>query len=461
MSGLIVQEDVSVDPKGPVDKGEIRRGLIALALPSMGEYILKMMVGAVDTAFVGRLGAEQLAVSGLSWMLLFFCTMPLFGMNTGLSAIVARHWGAKRFKEAGRVAGQALILNMIAGVLVTVVLIVFAPKLLKILGASPYVVETGSRFLRIISSSFIFSVMMFASHAILKASGDTKTPMFVIGFVNVLNIGLDYCLIYGKFGFPEHGVIGVAEASALVRVIGAVISFGGLFLRFFRIYVTPEDFARIDLGIMKSVIRIGGPSMIEYAFFSTAMTAFTWIMIRLGTDALATHNVMIQAESFSFMPGIGFSTATGILAGQSLGANRPDKARATGLEGAKMGAVLMGTIGLIFILFPEFIIRIFTDSPAVLDIGTHTLRVIGMVQPLQGMMFCLYGALRGAGDTKTTMKISLAGLWLVRVPVAYLLGVTLGAGVAGVYGGMCMDIAFKGWILLLRFRQKGWEEIKV
>ena len=312
---------------GPVDQNALRKQLVTLALPSIAEYMLKMMVGVVDTIFVGRLGPQALAVSGLSWAIIFYCYMPMWGMNAGVAAVVSRYWGAGEYKKARRAAGQALLLNLIMPLVVSILLIIWGKDFLRLLGASPDVVKMGSRFLGVLISTTLFTGMTFGAQAILKATGDTRSPMFITGAVNILNVGLDYCLIYGKFGFPAHGVIGAAEASAVVKLLGAVLAVGGLFFGLFRIKVSPSDFARIDKDMMSRIVRIGWPSMMEHGFFSAASTAFTWVITSLGTTALATHSVLIHAESFSFMPGIGFSVASGIIVGQSLGAGNREKAR--------------------------------------------------------------------------------------------------------------------------------------
>jgi len=449
------------NPGDPLERRAIRKQLVSLALPSIADYLLKMMVGVVDTIFVGRLGPQALAVSGLSWAILFYCYMPMWGMNAGVSAVVARYWGAGEYDKARRAAGQALMLNLLMPLVVTVMLVIWGKDFLRLMGATPNVVEMGGRYLGVLVSTTIYAGMMFGAQAILKATGDTRSPMLITGIINILNVGLDYCLIYGKFGFPAHGVIGAAEASAIVKLLGAFLAVGGLFIGVFKIKVTPSDFARIDWDMMKRIIRIGWPTMMENGFFSLASTAFTWVITSLGTTALAAHTVILRAESFSYMPGIGFSIASGIIVGQSIGAGNREKARMAVWESIKMGSLIMGSMGVVFFFVPHLVIRIFTDSPEVIAQGVETLRILAIIQPVQGLMFCLLGSLKGAGDTAATMKISMVGLWLIRVPGAYVLAVLLGLGVTGAWVAMCLDIAFKAMWLLRRYRHGGWLDVKI
>jgi putative MATE family efflux protein len=197
-------------------------------------------------------------------------------------------------------------------------------------------------------------------------------------------------------------------------------------------------------------------------FYSISSAVVIWIIARLGTEQIAAHNVLLRAESLSFMPGIGFTIAAGIVVGQALGEKNPEKARVAAWESIKIGIALMGTMGLIFFLFPRLIVGMFTNDPQVLSIGSAALMVVGIIQPVQALMFVLSGALKGAGDTKTSMIISFCGLWFIRAPFAYLFGSVMGLGVVGVWGGgMCLDIAFRAFLYYRRFLGDKWVKIKV
>lgn len=440
---------------------ELRKSIIALALPSMGEHILKMTIGVVDTAFVGRLSPEALAVSGLSWSILFFFSMLAFGMNTGATAVVARLLGGEKNEETKKAAGQSIVLNLTFTTVITIIIMVFAERFFILLGAEPEVIKTGARFLRILTTTYVFSGLMLGAHSIIKASGDTKTPMKIFAAVNALNIFLDYCLIFGKLGFPRHGVLGSAEASALVRVPGAFLAFGGIMLGWYGIKLKFKHFFPVSWKMIGRVVRIGGPATVESMVFSSATVAFVWIVTQLGTEPLAAHNVLLRAESFSFMPGIGFMVAAQIAVGRALGEGDREKTDFLAWESVKMGSIIMGFMGVIFFTIPHLFIKIFTDSPEVIRLGAHTLRIISIIQPVQGLMFVLMGILKGAGDTRTTMKFSIVGMWAIRVPLAYLFAIVLNLGVAGAWAGMCIDIAMRALFYLHRFRGKEWAEIEV
>ena len=446
---------------GSIDIPSLRKKIISLALPSIGEFMLWMAVGIVDLAFVGRMGPDATASAGMAWQIVWFVSMIFMGINRGTSAIVARYTGAKDRKSSELAAGQAMLISVLVSFFATFIFTEFAERLFVILRASPEVIKLGAAYIRILSSSYIFSNMIMCANNALKGAGDTKTPMLVAGFMTVLNIFLDYSMMFGKFGFPAHGVLGSAEASAIVTFLGALLVVGGMFLGKFRVKLTPENFIAINPEMITRIIKIGMPNSVEHFIWSGSSAIILWMVAGMGVIPLAVDNILLKAESFSYMPGIGFSIAAGVIVGQALGEKNRMKARTAAWESIKIGMWIMGSMGVCFLLFPRFVIRIFTDDPELLTMGAQTLMVVALIQPVQAVLFVLNGVLNGAGDTKATMFISLLGITFVRVPLAYLFGITMGMGVAGVWGAICLDVAVRTYIVYRRFRGDEWMKVKV
>jgi len=444
-----------------IDIPGLRRTILSLAIPSIGEFLLLMSIGIVDLAFVGRLGANATASTGMAWQLIWLLNMVFIGVNRGTLALVARYTGARDKESAQSAAAQSLLISIISSFFISMFILTFAEDLFRILGASPEVMKIGAPYIRILSCAYIFNIMLMCANTSLKGAGDTRTPMLITGLLVILNIFLDYGLIFGKFGLPAHGALGSAEASAMVTALGAFLSVGGLFFGWFRIRVTPDSFARLKWNMIGKILRVGLPVSLEHLFWSGAAAVLLWMVANMGTVPLAVHNILMKAESFSYMPGIGFSIAAGVVVGQALGEGNEKKARVSAWESVKIGMWIMGSMGLLFLLLPRFIVGIFTDQPQVLSIGAYSLMVIAIIQPVQAMLFVLLGAFKGAGDTKATMNISLLGMSLVRVPFAYLLGVTLGFGVTGIWAAVCLDVAFRAYLCYRRFQGDDWMKVKV
>jgi putative MATE family efflux protein len=315
-------------------------------------------------------------------------------------------------------------------------------------------------YLRIASSIFALSALMFVGNACLRGAGDTRTTMMVMGIVNVLNIAVAWTAINGPFGLPKLGVAGSALGAAVGRAAGGLLVViillkgrSGLKLDF--------QGWRLDLEIIKRVLRVGLPTGVERLFMRFGMMVFMRAVAGLGTIAVAAHAVALRAESLSFMPGFGFAVAGTTLVGQGLGARDPKRAERSGYLTYQMAASLMTVMGLIFILFPRSLIGLFTDDQAVIQMALTPLRIIGFVQPLLAAAMVFPGSLRGAGDTRFPMVITSATIWIFRVPAAVFLGLTLGMGLPGAWIGMATDLATRGIIFFLRFRSGRWKLAKV
>jgi putative MATE family efflux protein len=443
------------------DRGKLRKTIFGLALPTLGENILRMTIGIAEVMIVGRIGAEAIATVGLSWSLMFFFIMITFAVNHGATAIVARYVGAKEDQNAREAAGQSLVLSFLLGAVITAFMLVYAEKLFIIMKAEGQVLAMGPFYLRILASTFIADTLMASSNAVLRATGNTKTPMKIVGAVNIINIFLAYSLVYGKFGFPEYGVMGAAYATASVRFLSLILSFGGLLFGWYNLKLTHKNLYPIQLETQKKIFNISWPLIVEQLLYSSASMAFIRIISSLGTNPLAVNNVLLRAESLAYMPGLSFAVAATVMVGQSLGENDKEKAEASAWESAKLGMLIMGLIGSLFFFIPEKVVGMFTNDPAVFDEAVKILRVVAFIQPIQGLMFVLLGVFKGAADTRTTMIITIVGMWLIRVPASYLFCNVMKAGVAGAWAGMCLHIAIAALWAMIHYKKGKWRDIKV
>ncbi len=438
----------------------IRHDVLRLALPAMGEQLLSMMVGIVDTFLVGHLGAASLAAVGLAnqWV---FMAMMLFGaIATGSTALIARFIGAREPDQANEVLRQSILLGALIGLLATLLGLSFAQQAVALLGAEQDVIGLGTSYLRVVSSIFFFSTLMFIGNACLRGAGDTRTPLFVMLVVNALNIIVAWTAINGPFGLPQLGVVGSALGAATGRLVGGLLVIGILLRGRADIQLKLANL-RPDWALIRRILRIGLPSGLEQFLFRTGHMVFARILAELGTIAYAANQVAMNGWSLSFMPGFGFALAATTLVGQSLGAEDPEGAQRRGYTAYRMGAALMGTVGLIFLLFPAQIVGFFTNDPQVIALGTMPLRMVGLIQPLLAASMIFTGGLRGAGDTRWPMIVTGGSIWLVRLPLAYLFALVLDWGLAGAWSALALDLSLRGLLNFLRFRGGRWKTIKV
>jgi MATE family multidrug resistance protein len=438
----------------------IRRDVLNLALPAMGEQLLSMMVGIVDTFLVGHLGAAPLAAVGLANQWVFMATMLFGAIATGSTALIARFIGAREPDQANEVLRQSILLGALIGMIATLLGSSLAQHAVTLLGAQQDVIGLGTSYLRVVSSIFFFSTLMFIGNASLRGAGDTKTPLFVMLVVNGVNIVVAWTAINGPFGLPQLGVVGSALGAATGRLVGGLLVIGILLRGRANIRLRLANL-RPDGALIRRILRVGLPSGLEQLLFRTGHMVFARILAELGTVAYAANQVAMNGWSLSFMPGFGFALAATTLVGQSLGAEDPEGAQRRGYTAYRMGAALMAAVGFAFLLFPAQIVGFFTNDPQIIAIGTMPLRMVGLIQPLLAASMVFSGGLRGAGDTRWPMMITGGSIWLVRLPLAYLFALVLGWGLPGAWTALALDLSLRGLLNFLRFRGGRWKTVKV
>ncbi|HHY09854.1 MAG TPA: MATE family efflux transporter, partial [Firmicutes bacterium] len=322
---------MALEPQTAAQRDELRKRVVGLAWPAIVENLLHTMVGIVDTAMVGRLGAASLAAVGLGNQIFNIGLTVFAALATGSTALVARHIGAREPKQAGEVARQSLILGVFVSGTVMLLLLFTAKDLLGFLfrRTEAAVLELGASYVRIVALVVIFNYFLIVINAILRGAGDTKTPMRITALVNVINIIGNTIFIYGVGPIPALGVAGAALGTAVAQACGGVLAFIVL-LRNEALGISLADSFWPDSAIIRRIANIGIPAGVEQGIMRVGQLFYTMVVSSLGTVAYAAHQVALNAESLSFMPGAGFATASTTLVGQNLGALRPADAEESG-----------------------------------------------------------------------------------------------------------------------------------
>lgn len=448
---------------------ERRRRVFRLALPAVGEQVLNTLVGLADTFLVGHLSitaAQQLGYTssvalagvGLANQIVWLCTVFFMAVSVGSTAVIARARGAGDTVLINRALRQSLILGLVMGTLTTIAGVTLAEPAVQLLGAGPDVLPQAASFLRIAATTFLPASLLFIGTAALRGVGDTRTPLLVMLGVNVVNIVVSWLLINGNLGMPVLGVDGAAIGSAIARGGGGLVLMWLLWRG--RGVLKLSLNLRPDREIMSRIVQIGLPSGAEQLVFQGALLIFVRFINQLGTVAYAAHNVVLNIESLSFLPGMGYAVAASTLTGMALGARKPDEAEANAYEALWQGGLMMSLLGLVMIIFPHQLIALFAADPAVADTGATAMRLAGLFQPFLAMNFILSGALRGAGDTRWPLYTKIISTWGIRLPVMLLL-LSMSFGLTGVWIAMALDFAAQSFLALWRFRKGNWKRMRV
>jgi putative MATE family efflux protein len=438
----------------------IRKAIFQLAWPTIVAGLLENIATTVDLIMVGRLGAAEVASVGLCGMIYWVLSALAIGLSVSAMAVVARSAGGGARDEASRALGQTITLAIATSVVVAAVTILLAPHIFTLFGVEPDVGALSVRYIRILSLGMVFFGIGQVASGALRGAGDTRTPMFVGFMANIIHILVNYVLIFGKFGLPALGVSGAA--------IGTVASFAvtsGMYLFLFfgrrlALTLTRQDFAW-DANRLRQATRLGLPAAAEQIVLQLGLLIYVKFIVDFGTVALSAYQVGMRVLALSFIPNMGFSTAAAALIGQNLGAGQKPEAKQAGWICTWWAIVSMCSIGVIYILLSRPLAAIFVTDPEVIELGALFIRIVGYCQIGMAIHFTLAGALRGAGDTRWPLLITVIGMYGCRIPATWILTHFLGAGLLATWNLLFLDYAVRIVGILLRYGRGKWLDTKV
>jgi putative MATE family efflux protein len=438
-----------------IDKTKHKK-ILGISLPAAFNSLLNMLQVIVDLIMVGTISAFAVAAVGLGLQSLMFLFAILTLFEIGTNALVSRFYGAKKMTQASLALGTLLRFALLTSLAILPIWYFGASHLYVLFGTDQEVIALGSNYVQILTLMLPFVVMKLVMVSALNAIGDTKTPMYVKIASIVLNIILNYLLIFGHYGFPVLGVAGAAIATVIVNVIEFMVY---LFLYLNRKTAFVPMF-RLSQNILKRTLKVGLPASIERSLTFASFMLFTAIITQYGTEALAGYQIGLRIEGIAFMPGIGFTIAAMALMGQGLGAKRPEQSREDILLVLKYATALMFSLSFFMIFTPEYMVQFFTNDVQTIEEASLYLQIVGLSQIPLAFNFVLSGALRGAGDSKRTLRINLTSLWLVRIIPAFVLSWYF-EDIIWVYIAMISDTFVKGICLWKAFDKGEWQKIKV
>lgn len=436
--------------------------VLEIALPAVGEMILYMLVWVVDTAFVGNYGGNN-AVSAVGFSSeIIYTTLNMFvamGIGVGITTMVAQNIGANNKDKAEEFLSQGLILGIIMAFLLTFILGMFSDQILSLLGTKEPVLSSASAFMKIVSIGAFFNMVNGMLNSALRGTGNTIIPLIVSIIIIVVVIPLDWILIFGKLGMPEMGVRGSAIATTTGYIIGFL--FLGVYFKYFSSFkFRVKYFKKINREYIGKIVRLALPSGLQEGAFSISRLITISFIMFLGTTAFAANQITTQIESISYMPGWGFAVAATALVGQRIGAKDFKTAREYAKISMVLGVGIMLICSLMFLVIPEFLMKIFIKERETIELGKMCLMVAAIEQPFMALSMVLGGALKGAGDARTPFTLALISSWLIRVPLMYVVIYVLHLGVVYVWVVTAVQWTFEGMAMYYMFKRKSsrWEE---
>ncbi len=457
----VIQQAISVEQREELTVQDARHDVLHLAWPSVVEQLLIQLFSMVDMMMVGGVGPAAIAAIGLTNQPVFLAMAAFMALNVGTTALVARFVGAGDVEEANTAARQSLIIITVLGLLATIMLYSFAEPVVLFMGAEEDAIGYALTYLRMIALGFIPQTIGMSVTAMLRGSGDTRTPMRYNLIANLVNVVGNILLINGYLGFPRWGVFGAALATTIGRVVGMILALHAISSgkSILRISLKDKFAPRFDL--IQRIIKVGAPAMLEQLVMRFGMVTYTRVVSGLGTMVYAAHQIGMNIVGLSFTPGMGFGMAATSLVGRSLGRKRPDWAETYGWQTRRIGTMVATFMGFVFFFGGGYLAALYTDDPDVIKNAATALKIIALVQPLQSTQFILAGALRGAGDTRWPLISTLVGVVFVRVALATLFVNVLDWNLPGAWLAMAIDQCTRSMFIYFRYRSGHWKTARV
>lgn len=443
-------------------KTGLTKEIMVLAMPLIFQSLSYVLLGVTDTFFVAQVGTDAVAAVGLAGVL-FFAILILFRSTASSSIVfVGRFHGANDAANVGRYVWNVLSVVMLLS-LVSLCLPWVYTFLFQFASTddAPMVRELGTTYLRIRAFEVPFAMFSAVVWGFLVGRGDSRTPMILSWIQVLINVFLDWVMVPGNLGFPAMGVAGAAYATLISTVTHSILSAVILWNRENRWQYKTAQFRFASLKELREVFRVGLPMGLGDFFDIAAFSVFFAMIGRLGTETLAANNIALQYMSISFTLGVAIAQACSSLVAQYLGAKEPKQAERVGYRAMFLGMVVMGLVGMAYLIAPRFLMSLFSDDPTVIQAGVIILTLVAFYQVIDGLTIVLGGALNGAGDTTFTMVARAVMAWVVFVPSVYVLIFVFKTGIGGAWAGAFLFLLGLAILYFWRFRSGRWKLINL
>ena len=447
---------------GKEDKATYKR-IFHMTWPAFIELFLASLFGVIDLAMVGNLEepAAQVAGVGITGQPFNLLIAIFAAVNVGTTALVSWSYGAGERKRMSFVAWQAILFNGALGVVMMVIGLLLNRPVLGLMSPYEDVVGYGVIYMRIICWGLPFQAITMCVNAALRGCGQTRIPMFYNVGSNLIDVFLNYAMVYGKFGFPAMGIAGAALSTSIVRAMACIAALSVLiFWKNSPIRIRLREHWKPDLKTMKEMIMIGLPAAGEQFVMQTGLMLYQIVIAQLGKYAQSAHQVACSINGMAWSISQAFSVCTSALVGQSLGANDPEQARRYTLFTRRLARVFTAVAAVLFIIFARPLAYLFIRDKTVVDIAVPVLWVVAAVQYVQSALMCTSGALRGAGDTMYPLYASLLGIWCFRLIVAYVFVMYFHWGLVGAWCAFFGDQVIRSVFINRRFKSGKWLEVR-
>ena len=437
-------------------QGSLGVALFILSVPMIIEMFAESLFAVVDIFFVAHLGANAVAVVGITESMMYLIYSVAIGLSVGATAMVARRIGEKDPDGAAKAATHAIYIGLVVSGILVIIGVIFAAHFLGLMGAEEHVITEGVNFTRIMLGGNIVVMFLFLLNAIFRGAGDAAIAMRVLWLANILNIILSPCFIFGLLFFPKLGVEGAAVGTTIGRGLGVLFAAYYMFRGEKRFHIHAGHW-KIDFEQIGRLVKVSAPAILQFFIQTASWIGLVRVITGFSTQAVAGYQIGIRIVIFALLPSIGLSNAAATLVGQNLGAARPDRSEKAVWTAAFYNVIVQTSIGILFVMFSEQIAGIFTNEPEVLAYASNALHIIAYGFFFYAIGMVLETAFNGAGDTWTPTYLNLFIFWLFEIPLAYTLAYHFNMGPQGVFWSITIAFSALAIVAAILFRRGRWK----
>ncbi len=456
-----LNQNLNKDNEAFLNRKDLISRTLRIAWPSATEAFLISVIGAIDMMMVGRLGKNAIAAIGITNQPKFILLAAILALNIGVTVIISRRKGQLRQDLAHLTLQNSVMLSLILSVGFSIIGIVFARPFLLLAGAESVYLDMSVRYLRIILLGNVFLGVALTINAAQRGVGNTFIAMKTNIIANLVNVMMNYFLIYGIWIFPRLEVTGAAIATTIGHFVAFLIALRSIRKKNGYLFMSYKEATKFDKETLATIYNISKAAFIEQVFIRIGFLTYIRAVAGLGTVALATHQIVTNIMVISFSIGDGLSIANSSLTGQSLGAKRPDLAILYGKISQSIGLILAIIFSGLLALFRKSVMFMFTNDPELIELGANMMLILSVIILFQIIQVIVTGALRGAGDVKFVAVLSLFSVTFLRPILTYLFAYTLGLGLLGAWLSVLVDQVARLLITRSRFLAAKWTLIKV
>ena len=444
--------------------GQKRKLIISLTWPALAENVFMSTISMVAMIMVGDLGSYAISAVGLITQPRFLLMAAFIAMNTGTTALVAQYKGAGNNEGANSVLNQALILSLALAVTICTAMLIFAKPLLNMMaggGLSDQIVSEALVYFRIQIYGFPIQTFTFAINAALRGAGKTKETFYNNAVANIVNVAMNFCLIYGRFGFPRLEVAGASYAGVIGQCVAFIMALSIVVRGKHYLHLKFRNLLKIDWSMIKRIMNIGIPSLFEQIIMRVGSIWFTTIVTALGDVAYAAHMVGMNIEMLAFSVGMAFGTAATTLMGQCIGRKRIDLAKIYIRMTQRLGLIVSLVITFVLFFFGATITGWYSKEMMIIALSADMLKIYAVINPIVNARTIYISGLRGAGDAKFMAVISFVGVIVVRPLFAIVLVNVFEMGLTGIWLALGADFLISHVLAVFRYRREKWTRLNI